>query len=201
MEVSVNTRNDLLLDKIELRHPLASDGDALNTLLATTPVLDGNSVQCTLLQCSHFAQTSVAAFLHGQLVGFVSAYYPPNEPNTLFVWQVVVAQDLRDLGLGKKMLHWLIEQPACAQAVNLVTAIGIKNSISWSMFDSFARDIGALPIKSFVSSIRRSPDTEQNEYLLRISPLPNRQQSITSDPLSDLKSNGSHISAMRRWLD
>ena len=199
----MNTRNDLLFDKIELRHPLASDGEALNTLLATTPVLDGNSVQCTLLQCSHFAQTSVAAFLQGQLVGFVSAYYPPNEPTTLFVWQVVVAQNLRDLGLGKKMLHWLIEQPACAQALSLVTAIGIKNSMSWSMFDGFARDIGALPIKSFVTPIKSSPDIAQNEYLLRISPLPNRHQALACDTdlLSDLKSSGSHISAMRRWLD
>ncbi len=197
----MNARNDLLLDKIEFRHPLASDGDALNALLATTPVLDGNSVQCTLLQCSHFAQTSVAAFFHGQLVGFVSAYYPPNEPNTLFVWQVVVAQDLRDLGLGKKMLHWLIAQPGCEQAIHLVTAIGIKNSISWSMFDSFARDIGALPIKSFVTSIKPSPDDKQSEYLLRISPLPNRSAPVTHDLLSDLKSSGSHISAMRRWLD
>lgn len=198
----MNARNDLLLDEIELRHPLAKDGDALNSLLATTPVLDGNSVQCTLLQCSHFAQTSVAAFLHGRLVGFVSAYYPPSEPHTLFVWQVVVAQELRDLGLGKKMLHWLIDQPACEQAINLVTAIGIKNSISWSMFDSFARDIGALPIKSFVTSIKPSIEIQQNEYLLRISPLPNRKtQQAEMDPLRDLKSTGSHISAMRRWLD
>lgn len=197
----MNARNDLLFDKIELRHPLTTDGDALKTLLATTPVLDGNSVQCTLLQCSHFAQTSVAAFLHGQLVGFVSAYYPPNEPNTLFVWQVVVAQDLRDLGLGKKMLHWLIDQPACEQAMRMVTAIGIKNSISWSMFDGFARDIGALPIKSFVTSIDASPDHQPDEYLLRIAPLPNRSEYLLNDPLDGLKASGSHISAMRRWLD
>lgn len=197
----MNTRNDLLLDKIELRTPLTSDGDALKGLLATTPVLDGNSVQCTLLQCGHFAKTSVAAFLHGRLVGFVSAYYPPNEPQTLFVWQVVVSQQLRDLGLGKKMLHWLVAQPACEQAVRLVTAIGIKNSVSWSMFDSFARDIGALPIKSFVTPLTPKDGYEQDEYLLRISPLPNRAEQSANDPLEDLKGSGSHISAMRRWLD
>ena len=197
----MNTRNDLLLDKIELRAPLPSDGDALKGLLATTPVLDGNSVQCTLLQCGHFAKTSVAAFLHGRLVGFVSAYYPPNEPRTLFVWQVVVTQRLRDLGLGKKMLHWLIAQPACEQALRLVTAIGIKNTVSWSMFDSFARDIGALPIKSFVTPLTPKQQNPLDEYLLRISPLPNRPEQFTGDPLEDLRANGSHISAMRRWLD
>lgn len=197
----MNTRNDLLLDKIELRTPLATDGDALKGLLATTPVLDGNSVQCTLLQCGHFAKTSVAAFLHGRLVGFVSAYYPPNEPRTLFVWQVVVMQKLRDLGLGKKMLHWLIAQPACEQALRLVTAIGIKNSLSWSMFDGFARDIGALPIKSFVTPLNPKQNREPDEYLLRISPLPNRAGQSANDALENLRATGSHILAMRRWLD
>jgi len=198
----MNTRNDLLLDKIEFRAPLASDGNALQGLLATTPVLDGNSVQCTLLQCGHFAKTSVAAFLDDRLVGFVSAYYPPNEPGTLFVWQVVVCQSLRDHGLGKKMLHWLVSQPACEQASKMVTAIGIKNSVSWSMFDSFARDIGALPIKSFVTPIADKQDATPDEYLLRISPLPNRTGQIISSPLEGLRaSGGSHISAMRRWLD
>lgn len=197
----MSTRNDLLLDKIELRTPLATDGDALKGLLATTPVLDGNSVQCTLLQCGHFAKTSVAAFLHGRLVGFVSAYYPPNEPRTLFVWQVVVMQKLRDLGLGKKMLHWLIAQPACEQALRLVTAIGIKNSLSWSMFDGFARDIGALPIKSFLTPLNPKQNREPDEYLLRISPLPNRAGQSANDALENLKTTGSHILAMRRWLD
>jgi len=197
----MNTRNDLLLDKIEFRTPLPTDGDALKGLLATTPVLDGNSVQCTLLQCGHFAKTSVAAFLDGSLVGFVSAYYPPNEPHTLFVWQVVVSQELRDLGLGKKMLHWLIAQLACEQANCLVTAIGISNSVSWSMFDGFARDIGALPIKSFVTPLEAKQEHEPDEYLLRISPLPNRPEQSTSSVLDDLKAGGAHISAMRGWLD
>lgn len=197
----MNAHTDLLLDQIEFRTPHAEDGDALKALLATTPVLDGNSVQCTLLQCGHFAKTSVAAFLQGRLVGFVSAYYPPNEPHTLFVWQVVVAQEMRHLGLGKKMLHWLVDQPACEQALRLVTAIGIKNSISWSMFDGFARDIGALPIKSFVTPINAAVNQQPDEYLLRISPLPNRSELTTRQSLDDLKASGSHISAMRRWLD
>lgn len=197
----MNARNDLLLDNIQFRHPLTSDGDALQALLATTPVLDGNSVQCTLLQCGHFAKTSVAAFWQGHLVGFVSAYYPPTEPQTLFVWQVVVAQEVRHLGLGKTMLHWLVDQPACAHAQRLVTAIGIKNSISWSMFDGFARDIGALPIKSFVTPITSSPSQQPEEYLLRIAPLPNRPEQSARHALDNLKTSGSHISAMRRWLD
>lgn len=197
----MDARNDLLLNAIEFRAPLPTDGDALNRLLATTPVLDGNSVQCTLLQCGHFAKTSVAAFYRGRLVGFVSAYYPPNEPHTLFVWQVVVAEALRDLGLGKSMLQWLIDQPACASAKCLVTAIGINNSASWSLFDSFARDIGALPVKSFVTHLDHDRRQHPHEYLLRIAPLPHWSEETMTNHLDDLRSGSVHIPAMSRWFD
>jgi L-2,4-diaminobutyric acid acetyltransferase len=197
----MDTRNDLLLNTIEFRAPLATDGDALNRLLGTTPVLDGNSVQCTLLQCGHFAKTSAAAFYRGKLVGFVSAYYPPNEPHTLFVWQVVVAQSLRDLGLGKLMLHWLIEQPSCANAKYMVTAIGVSNTASWSLFDSFARDIGALPVKSFVTHLDQAHRQSTHEYLLRIAPLPHWHEETMPHHLDDLRAGSMHLPAMSRWLD
>jgi L-2,4-diaminobutyric acid acetyltransferase len=197
----MDTRNDLLLNTIEFRAPLATDGDALNRLLGTTPVLDGNSVQCTLLQCGHFAKTSAAAFYRGKLVGFVSAYYPPNEPHTLFVWQVVVAQSLRDLGLGKLMLHWLIEQPSCANAKCMVTAIGVSNAASWSLFDSFARDIGALPVKSFVTHLDQAHRQSTHEYLLRIAPLPNWHEETMPHHLDDLRAGSMHLPVMSRWLD
>ncbi len=197
----MNARNDLLFDKIELRHPLPTDGDDLNRLLATTPLLDGNSVQCTLLQCGHFAKTSAAAFDDGDLVGFVSAYCPPSEPHTLFVWQVVVAPQWREHGLGKRMLHWLVGQADCLHCTRMVTAIAIKNTVSWSLFDSFARDIGALPVKSFVTPLDRDPHNAPKEYLLRIAPLPNCPDEIMGDSLADLRAGYSHIPAMRRWLD
>jgi len=197
----MNARNDLSLSKIELRHPLPTDGEDLNRLLATTPLLDGNSVQCTLLQCSHFSKTSAAAVVDNQLVGFVSAYCPPGEPHTLFVWQVIVAPEWRELGLGKHMLHWLVDQPDCSACTRLVTAIAIKNTVSWSLFDSFARDIGAIPIKSFVTPLDRTQRHPPKEYLLRIAPLPHRAHSGIANPLDDLRSRPSHIPAMRRWLD
>ncbi|WP_039912431.1 GNAT family N-acetyltransferase [Cellvibrio mixtus] len=196
----MNARNDLLFDKIELRHPLPTDGDDLDRLLASTPLLDGNSVQCTLLQCSHFAKTSVAAFVDNDLVGFVSAYCPPSEPHTLFVWQVVVAPHWREHGLGKHMLHWLVDQPYSVHCTRMVTAIAIKNTVSWSLFDSFARDIGAIPIKSFVTPMIRNQHRPPKEYLLRIAPLPNCPE-LVGDHLEDLRANPSHVPAMRRWLD
>nr|WP_324256866.1 diaminobutyrate acetyltransferase [Cellvibrio fontiphilus] len=195
----MNARNDLLWDKLELRHPLPTDGYALNQLVAASPPLDTNSVYCNLLQCQHFADTSVAALLNGKLVGFISAYCPPNDSETLFVWQVVVSEQLRGSGLAKRMLNWLIEQPATEQAQRLTTSITPDNRASWALFESFARDCGAIPVKSMLFESRRHfAGAHDDEYLLQIAPLPNRPGKPMALHLDDLR--GSLRSSSRRWL-
>ena len=46
---------------ISLRTPVKDDGFRLHQLVAECPPLDPNSIYCNLLQCSHFAETGVAA--------------------------------------------------------------------------------------------------------------------------------------------
>lgn len=65
---------------ITLRTPVKDDGYRLHQLVAECPPLDPNSIYCNLLQCSHFAETGVAAEKEGDLVGFISGYIPPNSP-------------------------------------------------------------------------------------------------------------------------
>jgi L-2,4-diaminobutyric acid acetyltransferase len=201
----MNARNDLFTDQldvtVELRAPLSTDGHALNQLVAASPPLDTNSVYCNLLQCLHFAETSVAAVLNGKLVGFISAYCPPNDPETLFVWQVVVAESARGSGLAKRMLHWLVEQPGTEKALRLATTITPDNKASWALFESFARDCGALPVKSVLFSRERHfAGQHDDEYLLRIAPLPNRSDKSPGDYLNDMRSE-LRAPASSRWLD
>lgn len=186
----MSTGNDILRDNIEFRAPLSTDGDALNGLLAATPLLEGNTIQCTLLQCGHFAKTSVAAFLRKELVGFVSAYCPPSEPDTLFVWQVVVAESVRGSGLAKRMLNWLVAQPSTESVLRLTTVVALNNIASMALFESFARECGALPAKNLLfqstqPNIRQKSDT----YLIRIEPLPNRPEKPIDYHLDDLRVN------------
>lgn len=197
----MNARNDLFTDQLEFRAPLATDGHALNELVAASPPLDTNSVYCNLLQCLHFAGTSVAAVLNGKLVGFISAYCPPNDPETLFVWQVVVAESARGHGLAKRMLHWLVEQPGTEGAVRLATTITSDNNASWALFDSFARDCNALSVKSVLFSRERHfAGQHDDENLLSIAPLPNRPDKAPGDHLNDLR-NTLRTQASRRRLD
>src|SRR5690606_38319555 len=94
--------------EVSLRRPTPEDGFQLNRLVAVSPPLDTNSVYCNLLQCTHFADTAVAADLNGKLVGFISGYIPPNKPDTLFVWQVVIAETMRGQGLANQMMQHLM---------------------------------------------------------------------------------------------
>lgn len=184
----MQARNDLSLKNVVLRAPLPTDAYQLNKLVAASPPLDANSVYCNLLQCLHFADTSVAALVDDEVIGFISAYCPPNEPETLFVWQVVVAKSGRGSGLAKHMLKWLVDQPSTEKAMRLATTITLNNVASWALFESFARDCGVIPAKSLLfQKEHHFANQHDDEYLLRIDPLPNRPAKPISHYMDDLR--------------
>ena len=86
---------------LDFAAPGAEDGPSVHALIAACPPLDQNSVYANLLQCTHFADTCVAVKREGRLVGWVSGYIPPQEPDVLFVWQVAVAEEAQQLALDK----------------------------------------------------------------------------------------------------
>ena len=93
---------------------------------------------CNLLQCSHFKDTCIAARSDGKLVGFVSGYILPAHPDTLFVWQVVVAGEARGNGLAGRMLQALLDQPACRGVKYIETTITPDNKASQALFSKLA---------------------------------------------------------------
>ncbi|MHC5068213.1 MAG: GNAT family N-acetyltransferase, partial [Planctomycetota bacterium] len=57
----------------------------------------------------HFAHTSVVASVGPDLIGAVTAYRVPDDPTTLFVWQVAVSDAARGQGLAGRMLQFLVQ--------------------------------------------------------------------------------------------
>lgn len=168
-------------DNLEFRRPTAEVGYPLNQLVADSPPLDPNSIYCNLLQCSHFADTAVAVFDEDQLVGFVSGYILPNKPDTLFVWQVVIAQAARGKGLAKRMLKHLLDREACAEVRYIETTITPDNEASWALFRSLARDLNTvLDSKVYFEKDRHFGSQHDDEHLLVIGPLsPDRNEELT----------------------
>jgi diaminobutyrate acetyltransferase len=171
---------------ILLRSPTADDAASLHRLVAECPPLDPNSLYCNLLHCTHFSATSVAAVKtddHGQevgLVGFISAYIPPGQPDTLFVWQVAVANDVRGLGLARKMLDHIIERPECRGVRFIDTTITPGNRASWALFESWARHHDApTSHRLHFERERHFEGQHDDEHLMRIGPFEIAAESAT----------------------
>lgn len=136
------------LDSIVLRPPTLEDGMDVYRLIESCPPLDTNSSYCNLLQCSHFSDTSVAAEIDGRLVGFISGYKAPNKiadkADTLFIWQVAVAESARGLGLASRMLSAILDRQECATVEYLETTITQDNQASWALFEGLAKKRSAI---------------------------------------------------------
>lgn len=125
-----------------LRKPNGEDGSSVWELIRECKPLDENSMYCNLIQCDHFGETCVLAELDGDVVGWVSGHVVPDEPDTVFVWQVAVSEKARGLGLGTRMLSTLLARDACDQVTKLKTTITKDNEASWTLFRRFAEKRG-----------------------------------------------------------
>ncbi|MBI1260767.1 MAG: diaminobutyrate acetyltransferase [Rhizobiales bacterium] len=158
--------------QLVLREPRPEDGPAVTALIAACPPLDQNSAYCNLLQCSHFAETCIVAERDGKIVGWISAYQPPNAPDEIFIWQVAVDQSARGLGLGKKMLNGLLARPAFKDAQVLTTTVTADNEASMAMFTSFARSHKAvLERHAHFERDAHFAGAHDTEFLVSIGPL------------------------------
>lgn len=157
---------------VEIRNPTAYDGAAIWKLVAQDPVLDTNSCYAYLLLCRHHAETCVVAMQEDRLAGFVTAYFPPAQPDTIFVWQIAVSDFMRKKGLGRRMLRHLLKTPAGAKAKYLEATVSPSNLASLRLFQSLAKELG-VPFQAdqgFHREHFRELDHE-DEPLIRIGPL------------------------------
>jgi L-2,4-diaminobutyric acid acetyltransferase len=126
-----------------LRKPTVADGRAVWELIANCAPLDVNSLYCNLLQCTHFADTCIVAEQDTRVRGWVSAYRPPAEPQTLFIWQVAIHPDARGYGLAGSLIRALLQREALHGVRQLKATIIRDNHASWALFRSLADSLNA----------------------------------------------------------
>ena len=159
------------LEPIILRLPTLEDGMSVFRLIESCPPLDTNSSYCNLLQCSHFASTSVAAEMGDDLAGFISGYILPERTNTLFVWQVAVAAQARGMGLASRMLTHILDRPHCEDIDYLETTITQDNQASWALFNGLAMKFSAgLQSSVWLDKETHFAGQHDSEKLVRIGP-------------------------------
>lgn len=156
--------------------PVSTDGAALHRLVAACPPLDPNSIYCNLLQCTHFNDTAICAKQQGEMVGFISGYLIPGRPDTLFVWQVAVAESARGQGLAGRMLQELLRRPTCSNVRALETTITDTNHASRAVFRKFADLLNAPLIVSIgFDRDKHFEGDHDSEELWHIGPITKKQ--------------------------
>jgi L-2,4-diaminobutyric acid acetyltransferase len=156
---------------ITVRKPNPEDGSSVHQLIGRCKPLDENSMYCNLLQCSHFRDTCVIAEQGGLVVGFVSGYFLPEQPDTLFVWQVAVGEEARGQGLASRMLSKLLTRHQ-GRVRHLHTSITTGNDASWNTFKKLSRANDA-PLNTRVMFDREQHfgDQHDTEMLVHIGPI------------------------------
>ncbi len=167
----------LARDQIRLRPPTLRDGMAVHRLIAESPPLDTNSAYCNFLQCSHFAATSIVAEFEGGLVGSVSAYRLSERPDTLFVWQVAIAERARGAGLAKNMLKAILERESCRDVNFIETTISPDNEASWALFRRLAKELSSsIASEVWLDRDLHFENEHETEVLVTIGPVKESKQ-------------------------
>jgi len=157
---------------ISLRAPDAADGFWVHQLVASCKPLDENSVYCNLLQCSHFSSTCCLAEIDGRIMGFVSAYRLPENPDTLFIWQVAVSKEARGNGLAGRMIESLLSRQSCEGVHFIEATITADNKASWGLFEGLAKKLSTeLSRGDLFDCDQHFNGQHQSELRMRLGPI------------------------------
>lgn len=152
---------------ISFRHPVANDGRAMWSLVRDGGGLDLNSPYAYLMACLNWSATCVLAEDRDGLAGLIVGYRQVLRPDALFVWQIGVAPRYRGLGLGTRMLAWLVGRDGPAFVETTITP---SNSASRALFAGFARRMGAGLRKTPWLNAGDFPGQHEGEDLFTIGP-------------------------------
>jgi diaminobutyrate-2-oxoglutarate transaminase len=159
-------------DDVILRTPHVDDGAQIWELVDRMD-LDSNSPYAYLLVSRHLAPTSVVAEHQGKVVGFVSGYRPPRNPDVLFVWQVGVDSSMRGRSIAKKMILHILDRDTCEGVRWIESTVTPQNKPSQRLFRSIARTLDTEIAVSPYFTRDVFPDAEEHkeEELYRIGPI------------------------------
>lgn len=154
-----------------LRMPTQEDGKAIWLLIKETGVLDLNSSYSYLMWSKFFDETSVVVELNEQIVGFISGFIQPNDPNTLFIWQVAVDASQRGKGLASRMLQAILHRKACRNIRCLEATVSPSNQASQALFRKLSRDLKTkCHVSEFFTEHQFPGKGHEEELLFKIGP-------------------------------
>lgn len=169
------TRHDLETKeagRLFFRQPVAADGPCMHALVERCKPLDVNSLYCYLILCEHFSSTCVLAEVDGKAVAMLTAYIPPERPDTLFIWQIAVDASQRGRGVAKQLFTHLLQRSHLNGVRYIEATVNPSNDASRGLFHSLAEahNCDVMETELFAASLLGEGGHEQ-ENLLRVGPV------------------------------
>lgn len=156
---------------IVYRPATPTDGREMWRFVQEAGTLELNQSYAYILLCQHFGNTCLVAETDQIMAGFVLAYVPPRQPDTVFVWQIGVAREVRGRGVGLHLLRHLLALDGCRNVQYIEASITPSNTASQSLFRAFARKWGVSCRKLPFFPSEFFPEAHEPEYLYRVGPL------------------------------
>lgn len=150
--------------------PKVEDGGPMWELVRDSGALDMNSSYKYLMMCKFFKDTCLVARCDGELAGFVTAFRPPEKPDTVFVWQIGVSENHRGKGIATRILKELIT--SCENVNYLEATVTPSNVPSESLFRGIAEKYETeCEVTECFSEDHFPEDGHEPEMTFRIGPL------------------------------
>ena len=129
------------LKQYRVRHFLPQDVREVHALIQSCPNMDLNSLYAYALLGEHHSDTCFVAYdQKNKICGVVTGYVCPDEPDTYFLWQIVVSPDVQGKKIGSLLLDNVKAQCLEPRQLDyLKTTISPSNKASQNLFKSFAR--------------------------------------------------------------
>ncbi|REK77051.1 diaminobutyrate acetyltransferase [Paenibacillus paeoniae] len=157
--------------KVIYRKPTIEDGQGIWKLVKRAGGLDVNSAYCYLMLCDMFSETCCIAEQDGRMCGFLSAFRKPEQPDTLFVWQIAVDPVRRGNGIGSLLLKEVISRNSNDTIHYIEATISPGNMASRSLFVSMARELESECKISERYEASMFPEAHETELMFRIGPI------------------------------
>ncbi|GGM40875.1 L-2,4-diaminobutyric acid acetyltransferase [Paraliobacillus quinghaiensis] len=140
--------------------------------LVNQSTLDQNSAYKYIMMCEYFANTCVVAKEANNLVGFITAFIPPEKPDVVFVWQVGVDSSQRGKGIASKLLNELIRRLSSEGVRFIEATVTPSNKASQALFQSLARKHNTqCEISEFFTKDLFPDDDHEEELNFRVGPI------------------------------
>lgn len=168
--------SEMIKTELQFRKPDKNDGSTVWELIKHTGVLDLNSSYSYLLWCELFSETSIVADQKEETVGFISGFIQPENPNTLFIWQVAVDESQRGKGLATKMLYQLLDRTTCEDVTYVEATVSPSNKPSEQLFKGLAKKLNTnCKIGDYFSADDFPREGHEEELLFKIGPIKNKK--------------------------